>query len=88
MNQIHFPNGARSYLETFYEVSQYFQKNAEHEALVEILKNKGKDGLYSLAIAITNEFELTIKGQMESNADIPYHEALQFFITFKLKDAI
>ncbi len=71
-----FPNGFIEYLETYYEVVAYLESTTDWERNMAYYHRRdyGVGGMYELAKAITDDFEIKYKG-------VVWGEELDFFYT-------
>lgn len=81
-----YPNGFRSWMETFFDIVWDMATIQNHELksklMEQILEEQGRGGLYDLAENMTDEFEAVHEGR---KWDGDYNETINEYIKKKLK---
>ena len=84
-----FPNGFKSWRNTYYEMTQAItlklcdEDMEEDSALYERLEEEGTEGMYDNAEELTDEFEKEYKGAIWG-ADFDYYETIENFLNTRL----
>ena len=87
----HFPNGFRSWLETFYEITTNISTllgndDFEHmkSATIDLYRKEGSAAMYDRAIALTDEFEKGTEGKVWGvDTETDFIDAVDLFFIAK-----